>query len=54
MDRFVFHRVDTDYANIYTYAKDRDKALVSLGPRIKDTVLPGISNSVPTTGTEMP
>ena len=53
MDRFVSHGVDTDYANLYRYTKDRDKALASLGPRIMDAVLPGLNNSVPTTGIEM-
>ena len=39
---------------LYKYATDRDKAVQSLGPRILDTALPGLSNSVPTTGAEMP
>ena len=52
MDRFNFDGVDLDYNDLYIYAKDWDKALVLLGPRIVDTVLPGLSNSVPTTGSD--
>ena len=54
MDLFIFHSVDKDQGDLYTYAKDRDKALESLGPWILDAALPGLSNSVPTTGAEMP
>ena len=50
MDRFVFHGVDKDQGDLYTYAKDRDKAQQSLRPRILDTAQPGLSNSVPNTG----
>ena len=46
--------MDKDQEEFYTYADDRDKALKYLGPRIQDTALPGLSNSVPTTGAEMP
>ena len=53
MDRFIFHWMDKDHDDIYTYAKDRDKALQSLGPWITDAALPGLSN-VPTTGAETP
>ena len=53
MDCFNFHGVDTDHNNLYTFTKDRDKALSSLGPRIADAVLPGLSNSVPTTGSDL-
>ena len=54
MDCFVFPGVDKDHGDIYTYAKDRDKAIQSLGSRIMDAALPGLSNSVPTTGAEIP
>ena len=53
MDRFNFHGVNKEQDDLYTYAKDRDKALSSLGPRLVDAVLPGLSNSVPTTGSDM-
>ena len=53
MNCFNFHGVDTDHNNLYTYAKDRDKALLSLGPRIADPILPWLSNSVPNTGSDL-
>ena len=53
MDQVNFLSVDFNLNNLYTYAKDQDKALVSLGPRIVDAVLPGLSNSVPTTGSDL-
>ena len=34
MDCFNSHGVDNDHSDLYTYEKDRDKALSSLGPRI--------------------
>ena len=54
MDHFVFQGVDKEHGDIYNYAKDRDKVLQFLGPRIMNAALPGLSNSVPTTGAEMP
>ena len=53
MDRLVFHRVDKDQDDIYTYAKYRAKALLSLGPRITDAALSGLS-SVLAKGAETP
>ena len=53
MNRFNFHGVDLDHNDLYTYAKDQEKAQVFLGTRIVDAVLPGLSNSVPTTGSDM-
>ena len=53
MDRVIFLGVDLNLNYLYTYTKDRDKALSSLGPRLVDAVLPGLSNSVPTTGSDM-
>ena len=46
------HSVNFNLSDLYTYAKDQDKALLSFGPRIIDAVLPGFSNSVPTTGSD--
>ena len=54
MDLFVFHGVNKDQGDLYRYAKDKDEALQSLGPRILDPALPGLINSVPTTAAEMP
>ena len=52
MNRFTFHGVDQDRDILYTYAKDRDKALSALGPRIMDAVVLGLSCSIPTTGSD--
>ena len=52
MDRHNFHGVDSEHNDLYTYAKDRDKVLESLGPWIADAVLPGLSNSVSHTGSD--
>ena len=50
MNRFTFHSVDQDGDQLYSYARDRDKALTALGPRIFDSVAPGLNRQVPTTG----
>ena len=50
MNRYTFHRVDRDRDQLYNFARDRDKALTALGPRIFDSVVPGLSRKVPTTG----
>ena len=44
--------MDLKRDQLYNFARDRDKALTALGPRIFDTVVPGLSRSVPTTGTD--
>ena len=54
MDCFVFHGVDKDHGDFYTYAKDRDKVMQSLEPRILNAAPHLLSNSVLTTGAEMP
>ena len=41
MDQFNFYGVDLDHNDLYTYAKDQDKALLFFGPGIIDAVLPG-------------
>ena len=53
MDRFVFHGVDKDHGDFYKYAKDRDKAMQYLEPRILNAALHVLSNSVLTIGAEM-
>ena len=50
MKRFTFHGVDQDRDEIYTFTKDRDKALSALGPRVLDAIVPGLKRSTPTTG----
>ena len=50
MNRFTFHGVDCNGDQLYNFARDRDKALTALGPRIFDSVVPGLSRKVPTTG----
>ena len=54
MGHFIFHGVDHEHGDIYTYANDRDKALKSLGLQILEAALPGLSSSTPSTGAEMP
>ena len=41
MDWVNFLSVHFNFSDLYTYAKDQDKALVFFGPGIIDTVLPG-------------
>ena len=45
--------MDHDRYNLYTYARDRDKALSALGPILVYAVLAGLSNSTPTTGSDL-
>ena len=41
MDRVNFLSVYFNLKDLYTYAKDQDKALLFFGPGIIDAVLPG-------------
>ena len=50
MNRYIFQGVDLDRDQLYNFARDRDKALTALGPLIFDSVVPGLSRKVPTTG----
>ena len=52
MDRYTFHGVDRDHNTIHTFARDRDKALAKAGPKLVKAVLPGLSSSVHTTGSD--
>ena len=44
--------MDKDHGNIYKFAKERDKALANLGPKIVKAVLPGLTSSIHTTGSD--
>ena len=48
----MFHGVDKDYNQFFTFAKDQDRALSKAGPKLVQAVLPGLSSSVHTTGPE--
>ena len=50
MDHFIFHGVDQEHEDLYTFAKAKDQALKSLGPRILDAALPGLTSKTPSTG----
>ena len=50
MNRFTFHGVDQDKDQLYTYARDRDKALSALGHRIYNSIFPGLSRKGLATG----
>ena len=52
MQRYSFRGVDRDIDHSYTYAKDRDRALAHLGPRIYDSIIPGLSSKVQATTME--
>ena len=52
MQRQSFRGVDLDNDHYYTYARDRDRALSHLGPRIYDSVVPGLSSKVQATSVE--
>ena len=43
LNHFTFHGVDHDRDLLYNYARDRDKVLTVLGPRIFDAVVLGLS-----------
>ena len=53
MRHFTFHGVDNDKNVVYDYARDRDKALSALGPRILDAIVLGLTLSTTTTGLEL-
>ena len=46
---FNFHGIDSEADQHYRYARDRDKAIKALGPRVLDSVVPGLSQQIPTT-----
>ena len=43
MFQFTFHGVDRDRDQLYYYARARDQALKTLGPRVLDSIVPGLS-----------
>ena len=53
MKHFTFHGVDNDRDEVYNFAKDRDKALSALGPRILDAIVPGLKCNSTTTGPDL-
>ena len=44
---FTFHGINGDRDQLYHYARDQDKAIKALGPRILDSVIPGLSCQIP-------
>ena len=52
MQRYSFRGVDRNNNHSCAYAKDRDRALAHLGPRICDSVIPGLSSKVQATSVE--
>ena len=52
MQQYSFRGVDRDLDHSLNYAKDRDRALVQLGPRACDSVIPGLSSKVQATAIE--
>ena len=48
MYQFTFHGIDGDRDQLYNYTRDRDKAIKALGPRVLDSVIPGLSQQIPT------
>ena len=47
MYQFTFHGVDSDRDLLYHYARARDQALKMLGPRVLDSIVPGLSRQNP-------
>ena len=47
MYQFTFHGVDRDRDQLYYYARARDQALKTLGPRVLDSIVPGLSRQNP-------
>ena len=45
----MFHGVDSDRDQLYSYARARDQALKTLGPRFLDSNVPGLSRQNPAT-----
>ena len=54
MDCFIFHGVDHEHEDIYTFTKAKDQALKSGGPRILEATLPGLNSTTPSTGAAKP
>ena len=44
--------MDKDHSTIFTFARDRYKTPATLGPKIVEAVLPGLSSSVHTTSSD--
>ena len=49
MYRFSFHGIDSETDQLYKFARDRDRAIKALGPRVLDSVVPGLSQQIPAT-----
>ena len=47
MYQLTFHGVDRDRDQLYYYARARDQALKTLGPRVLDSIVPGLSRQNP-------
>ena len=47
MYQFTLHGVDIDRDLLYHYARARDQALKTLGPRVLDSIVPGLSRQNP-------
>ena len=47
MYQFTFHGVDREKDQLYYFARARDQALKTLGPRVLDAVVPGLSHQNP-------
>ena len=52
MQRYSFRGPDRDLDHSLHYAKYRDRALVQLGPRASDSIIPGLSSKVQATATQ--
>ena len=44
---FTLHGIDGDRDQLYHYTRDRDKAIKALGPRVLDSIVPGLSRQIP-------
>ena len=44
---FTFQGIDGDRDQLYNYTRDRDKAIKALGPRVLDSIVPGLSCQIP-------
>ena len=52
MQQYSFRGPDRDLDHSLHYAKYRDRALVQLGPRASDSIIPGLSSKVQATATQ--